>query len=63
MAVKAVELIRKIRDKHYKETRGLSAEKQIKFTRRKSVELQKNLKRLSVQLQITQCMCKTRKRV
>ncbi len=44
MAVKAVELIRKIRDKHYKETKGLSAEEQIKFIKGKSNDLQKRLK-------------------
>lgn len=45
MAVKSVELIRKIRDKHYEETKGLSVEEQIKFVRRKSKDLQKRLKR------------------
>lgn len=45
MAVKAVELIRKIRDQHYKETKELSVQEQIKFIRKKSWELQKKLKR------------------
>jgi len=45
MAVKSVELIRKIRDKHYEETKGLSVEEQIKFIGRKSKDLQKRLKR------------------
>lgn len=45
MAVKSVELIRKIRDKHYEETKGLSVEEQIKFIRRKSKDLQKRLKK------------------
>lgn len=45
MAVKSVELIRKIRDKHYEETKGLSVEEQIKFIKRKSKDLQKRLKK------------------
>jgi len=45
MAVKSVELIRKIRDKHYEQTKGFSLEEQIKFIRRKSRDLQKRLKR------------------
>ncbi len=44
MAVKALELVRKIRDKHYKETRGLSVEEQIQFIRKKTKELQKRFK-------------------
>ena len=39
--IKAVELVRKIRDKHYEETKGLSVEEQIKFIRKKSGDLQK----------------------
>lgn len=45
MAVKAVEMIRKIRDQHYTETKELSVQEQIKFVRKKSWELQKKLKR------------------
>ena len=45
MAVKTVELVRKIRDSHYEETKGLSVEAQIKFIRKKSKELQKSFKR------------------
>ncbi len=45
MAVKAVEMIRKIRDKQFEETRGLSVEEQIEFIRKKSEELQKRFKR------------------
>lgn len=45
MAVKAVEMVRKIRNKHYEETKGLSVEEQIKFVKKKSGELQKRLKR------------------
>jgi hypothetical protein len=44
MAVKAVEMARKIRDKHYEQTRGLSPEEQIKFFRKKSRALQQTLK-------------------
>lgn len=44
MVVKAVEMVRKIRDKHYEETKGLSEEEQIKFFKKKSEELQKRLK-------------------
>lgn len=44
MAVKAVEMVRKIRDKHFDETKGLSVEEQIKFIRQKSKKLQKGLK-------------------
>jgi hypothetical protein len=44
MAVKAVEMVRKIRDKHFDETKGLSVEEQIKFIKRKSKKLQKGLK-------------------
>jgi len=44
MAVKAVEMVRKIRDKHFDETKGLSVEEQIKFIKKKSGELQKRLK-------------------
>lgn len=35
MAVKAVEIVRKIRDKHYAKTKALSVEDQIKFIREK----------------------------
>jgi len=45
MAVKAVEMIRKIRDKHYEETKGLSAEEQIKAVKKKSAKLQEGLKK------------------
>lgn len=44
MAVKAVEMVRKIRDKHYEEIKNLSVEDQIKFIKQKSKELQKRLK-------------------
>lgn len=45
MAVKAVETVRKIRDKHYEETKGLSLAEQIKFIKEKSKRLRKGLKR------------------
>lgn len=44
MAIKAVEMVRKIRDRYYEETKGLSVEEQIKFIKNKSEELQKELK-------------------
>lgn len=44
MAVKAVKMVRKIRDKHCEETDGLSVSEQIKYVKRKSEELQKKLK-------------------
>ena len=44
MAVKAVEMVRKIRDQHYKQTKDLSVEEQIKIIQKKSEELQKRLK-------------------
>lgn len=45
MAVKAVEMVRKIRDKHFKNIKGLSLEEQIKFYKKKSEKLQKMLKK------------------
>ena len=43
MAVKAVEMVRKIRDKNYEETKGLSVEEQIIAVREKSGKLRKEL--------------------
>ncbi len=43
MAVKAIELVREIRDKHYEETKNLSIDDQIRFIRRKAKELRKSL--------------------
>lgn len=43
MAVKAVEMTRKIRDRHYEETKGLSVEEQIKAVRKKSEKLRGKL--------------------
>lgn len=45
MAVKSVDMVRKIRDKHYEETKGLSVTEQIKFIKGKSKDLRKRLKR------------------
>ncbi len=44
MDVKAVEMVRKIRNKHYDRTGDLSVEEQIKIVKKKSEELKKNLK-------------------
>ena len=41
MAVKAVELVRKIRDRNYEETRKLPRDKQIQFVRKKAELLHK----------------------
>ena len=43
MAVKAIEMVRKIRDKHYEETKELSIEEQIKFVKDKASRLQGTL--------------------
>ncbi len=45
MAVKAVEMVRKIRNKHYENTKRLSLSEQIKFIKDKSKKLRKELKR------------------
>ena len=44
MVVKAVELVRKIRDTHYEETKNLSPADQIKFFNKKAEELRKSLR-------------------
>lgn len=44
MAVKAIEMVRKIRDQHFEETKGLSVEEQIQFIKKKSGELKRKLK-------------------
>jgi hypothetical protein len=46
MAVKTVEMVRKIRDKHYEETKNLPVEEQIKAVKKKSEKLQEELKTL-----------------
>ncbi|MDI6763885.1 MAG: hypothetical protein QME83_12760 [Thermodesulfobacteriota bacterium] len=43
MEVKAIEMVRKIRDKHFEETKNLSVEEQIKFVRDKAKRLQERL--------------------
>ena len=43
MAVKAIEMVGKIRDKHYEKTRELSVEEQIKFVKDKARKLQGTL--------------------
>ena len=45
MAAKAVEMVRKIKDKQFEETKELSVKEQIEFIRKKSAELQKRFKR------------------
>ena len=39
MSVKAVEMVRNIRDKHYAETKDLSNEEQLKYIQRKAGKL------------------------
>jgi hypothetical protein len=45
MSVKAVEMVRKIRDRHYQILKDLSIAEQIEFYRKKSQELQAWLKK------------------
>ncbi|MCF6147589.1 MAG: hypothetical protein E3K37_02915 [Candidatus Kuenenia sp.] len=45
MVVKAVEMVRKIRDKHYNETKDLSVDEQIKIIKKNSEELQKTFQK------------------
>ena len=44
MAVKAVEMVRKIRDMHYEQVKSLSVEEQIRTIKKKSGDLQGKLK-------------------
>jgi len=44
MAIKAVEMVRNIRDRHYEEMKGLTVEEQIKLVKEKSRKLQEKLK-------------------
>ena len=39
MSIKTVEMVRKIRDEHYKETKDLSVQTQIHYIQKKSEEL------------------------
>ncbi len=43
MTVKAVEMVRRIRDQNYEKTKNFTIEDQIKFIREKSNKLQKEL--------------------
>lgn len=45
MALKAVEMVRKIRDKQYEETKNLSIEEQISYIKKKATEFQKRVKK------------------
>jgi hypothetical protein len=42
--VKAVDMVRKIRDRHYEQTKGLSVKEQIEFVKKKSEKLKKKIK-------------------
>lgn len=46
MAVKAVEMVRKIRNNHFEETKELSVAEQIEFVKKKSEELKKKLEKV-----------------
>ena len=52
MAVKAVEMVRKIRDKHYEDTKGLLVAEQIQFAKDKSKKLKEQLKKRQRSLDI-----------
>jgi hypothetical protein len=45
MEIKAVEMVRKIRDKHYQETKGMTLSEQIKYINKKAAEFRKRLKK------------------
>jgi hypothetical protein len=53
MAVKTVEMVRKIRDKHYETIKRLSFADQLEFIKKKRDRYIKNSKDLRAQLQIT----------
>ena len=44
MVLKAVEMVRKIRDKQYEETKNLSIEDQISYIKKKATEFRKKVK-------------------
>ncbi len=46
MVFKTLKMVREIRDKYYEDTKNFSIEEQIEFFKRKSEELQKELKDL-----------------
>ncbi|MBI5402155.1 MAG: hypothetical protein HY959_02030 [Ignavibacteriae bacterium] len=45
MAVKSVEMVHKIRDKHYEETKGLSVAEEIQYIKEKSRKLKEQLRK------------------
>jgi hypothetical protein len=45
MVVKAVEMVRKIRDRQYEKTKDLTIEEQIRYIKERSMRLQKGLVR------------------
>ena len=45
MSVKAVEMVRNIRDKHYAKTKDLSREEQMEYVRRKAEKLSRDFQR------------------
>ncbi len=45
MSVKAVEMVRKIRDKHYEETKDLSTEEQLEYIQGKAEKLSRDFQR------------------
>lgn len=45
MAIKAVEMVRKIRDKHYEDMKGLSVAEEIQYIKEKSRKLKEQLKK------------------
>jgi len=45
MSVKAVNFVRKIRDRHYKQTKSMSAEEQIRFINEKAARLENSIKK------------------
>ena len=42
MSVRAVEMVRNIRDKHYEETKDLSTEEQLEYIQRKAGKLSRD---------------------
>jgi hypothetical protein len=44
MTVKAVDIVRKIRDDHFKETKDMTLQEQIAYYKQKADKLKKNLK-------------------
>lgn len=44
MAFKAVEMVRRIRNRHFEQTKGLTPQQQIRFIKKKAERLQRSLK-------------------